>query len=184
MQIFWKVINDEKGGKERLYSFDPKDQDYRLLGMLRVCDEGKGEDSAWEELVDLHTKLRYGFLDELIENTIFQWAKGIAGDPDGMIGGYRVDNPVVFWMCHKETFDKVVSGQSIYDVRMFQGEITGDNKDGNQIRILLFNNRKAQVFLDGDFKAVFNLKNIKEMTFEETISVLENAAWENTEICQ
>ena len=42
------------------------------------------EDGAiqeWEEMLDLKAKLSYGFLDELIENAVFNRLKGFRGKP-------------------------------------------------------------------------------------------------------
>ncbi len=116
LQISVSINNTEEEGRERLYSFDPTSEDYGLLARLKVVDSSIPDEWEWEKRIDLQAELKYGFLDELIENMIFQWAKG-SRQSDSMIGGYCHDDPAVAWLSDKRSFDHIVMGKTIHDRR-------------------------------------------------------------------
>ena len=69
LKICFEIDQDEAVCESRCLSFDPESEDYGLIGMLSIYDEAEdGLVRSWEEKIDLREKLRYGFMDELIEN--------------------------------------------------------------------------------------------------------------------
>ena len=128
------VDNTVEEGEERLYSFASDSDDYRLLARLIVKDGSIPDEWEWERWIDLKPPLKYGFLDELIENMIHQWAKGTNSDPDGMIGTYRVDDPAVVWLTQKRVYDKVVRGRAIRNYVSYSAEIAFKKDNGAIVR--------------------------------------------------
>lgn len=143
-----------------------------MTGRLIVEDDIHHEKQSWDKALDPREKLCYGLLDELIENMIFQTAEGISR-ADDMLAGYRMDEPEVAWMSNRKTFEKVICGQSVFDRRTFLGEILGDCSNGKKLRLLLFNNRKAQVFMDGELMDVIELPVAVDKNYEETLRMIE-----------
>ena len=138
LKICFEIDQDEAVSESRYLSFDPKSEDYGLIGELSIYDETEdGPIQSWAEKIDLRAILQYGFLDEQIENAIFNRMKAICANPDEMIGSYRVDDPAVVWLGRKETFSKVVRGWAIHDRRAFSGKILGEKENGESITIKL-----------------------------------------------
>ena len=111
-------------------------------------DETEDLFQAWEEKVNLRSKLYYGFLDELVENAVFHRMKAISSNPDEMIGSYRVDDPAVVWLGRKEIFKKVVRGWAIHDRKTFSGEILGENEKAENVKVVLSDNGLVQLYID------------------------------------
>ncbi len=149
LKICFEIDQDESVCESRCLSFDPESEDYGLIGVLSIYDKTEeGLVQTCEEQIDLQSKLQYGFLDELIENAIFKRLrvfKGRMGNPD-KIGSYWTDDPEVVWLMRKETFKTVVRGWAIHDRRTFSGEIVGENTKGDVIRLLLKDDRNAQLY--------------------------------------
>lgn len=138
LKICFEIDQDEAVCESRCLSFDPESEDYGLIGMLSIYDEAEdGLVRSWEEKIDLREKLRYGFMDELIEKAIFDRTKAICADSDEMIGNYRVDDPSVVWLGSWESFKKVVRGWAIHDRKIFSGEIYVEKENGESVGIHL-----------------------------------------------
>lgn len=161
LKICFEINQDEETCEQRCLSFDPKSGDYGIIGVLSIYDETEdGLVQSWEEKIDLRSKLYYGFLDELIENAIFDRMKSISANSDEMIGNYRVDDPAVVWMGCKETFKKVVSGWAIHDRKDFFAEIIGEKGNRERVNIYLPENADA-------------VRNFEGRTFMEVLDDIE-----------
>ena len=68
--------------------------------------------------------------------------RGYPGD----VGNYLLDDPAVVWLTRKETFQRVVRGSAIGDRRTFSGEIVGENREGDVVRLLLKDDRNVQLY--------------------------------------
>ncbi len=160
LKICFEIDQDETVCESRCLSFDPESEDYGLIGMLSIFDETKEElVQSWEEKIDLRSKLQYGFLDELIEKSIFKRLrvfKRRMGNPD-KIGSYWTDDPEVVWLMRKETFELVIRGWAIHDRRTFSGEIVGENTKGDVVRLLLKDDQNAQLYRNGELMKEGNI---------------------------
>jgi len=140
LEISFFLDVDEGWCEDGRCSFDPNSDNYGLIGRLRVYDSKKDLIREWHEKVNLKEKLQYGFLDELIENTIFRKMKALWKQSDyslEQLGDYESSDPIVVWMTRKETFRKVVTGFNSGDMKTFSGEICGENEKGEKIKIIL-----------------------------------------------
>ena len=160
---------------EVFYYFDTDPEERDLRGFLRIEDEYHKDSLMWEKEVDFSKKLTYGFLDELIENTIFQYTKGMGQDTEGMIGGYRADDPAVVWMCRKETFLKVVKGWARHDRKYFSAEILAETENGEDANVIRGEDQKASLYVKGKLKSEDHIHFPKyaNMTFQEVLNMLE-----------
>ncbi len=163
LKICFEIDQDEAFCEARCLSFDPESDDYEIMGVLSIYDETDDElVQSWEEKIDLRAKLDHGFLDELIENTIFHRMKAICADPDGMIGNYRTDDPAVVWLGRRETFQKAIGGWAIHDRKSFYGAILGENENGESVKISLPENDDI-------------VRSVEGRTFMEVIDEVETA---------
>ena len=148
LRIKFEINNDEEGCHYGRWGFEPDSSSYGLLGTITIYDETEDLFQAWEEKVNLRSKLYYGFLDELVENAVFHRMKAISSNPDEMIGSYRVDDPAVVWLGRKEIFKKVVRGWAIHDRKTFSGEILGENEKAENVKVVLSDNGLVQLYID------------------------------------
>ncbi|MCR4658545.1 MAG: hypothetical protein K5770_20290 [Lachnospiraceae bacterium] len=162
---------------EAFYHFDTEPEKRDLRGILRVEDECHQETLMWEKEVDFSKKLTYGLLDELIENTIFQYTKGMGQDTEGMIGGYRADDPAVVWMCRRETFLKVVKGWAIHDRKFFSAEILAETENGDDAKVIFGEDQKASLYVQGKLKSEDHIHFPKyaDMTLQDALNKLEDS---------
>ncbi len=136
LEISFLLDVDESWCEDGRCSFDPNSDNYGLIGRLRFYDSKKDLIREWHEKVNLKEKLQYGFLDELIENTIFRKIKALWKQEDEL-GPYEVSDPIVVWMTRKETFRKVLTGFNSGDMKTFSGKICGENEKGERVKIIL-----------------------------------------------
>ena len=180
LSVSVSVDNTVEAGEERLYSFLPDSDNYRLLAKLTVKDKDTLDEWEWERWIDLKPSLKYGFLDELMENMVHQWAKGMSSDPDGMIGSYRVDDPAVVWLTRKSSYDKVVRGKTIRNLVSYSAEIVGTSDSGTILKAVCekygLRAQRIATYANGNLMKELLLDANEAGSFSNVIGLIEKAS--------
>ncbi|MBR4758678.1 MAG: hypothetical protein IK078_00830 [Lachnospiraceae bacterium] len=137
LEIILSVDYDAERDQYEIYEPDPDVGIYGLKGRLKVCDKTGEVLQMWDRKIDLSAALHYGILDELMENTIHEWAKGMLhGDAPDQIVPYDADDPAVIWLCYRLPFVRVVTGENadFKGLVTFSAEIEGTAGDGTAIK--------------------------------------------------